>query len=223
MDGFETREHDLGVRGHRRPGPGAADGLVEVRRAYGHELSEIAALFAPALELYRGAGSDSLLDAYLADLVSVRPRFDESEVLVAARDGRIVGTIAFYADVRLEGWSNLPAGWAGFRALVVHPRARGCGIGGTLVQRCIERTRGVGAKTLGIHSISLLADAIRLYERLGFARCPEFDLRAADIFPSEEADGQVALAFRLDAGRRSGRACRQAIGPRTVTEPGSTA
>jgi ribosomal protein S18 acetylase RimI-like enzyme len=78
---------------------------------------------------------------------------------------------------------------------------RGAGIGKALVRRCIERTRDVGAETLGIHTISLLTDAVRLYERLGFVRCPEFDLRAVDIFPSENADEMVGLAFRLDIER----------------------
>jgi predicted N-acetyltransferase YhbS len=161
-------------------------------------LREIAALFAPALEPYRGSASEWILDAYLAELVDVRPRFKEAEVLVAERDGRIVGTIAFYPDVRLEGWSNLPAGWAGFRALAVPPRTRGTGIGQALVRRCIERTRDIGAETLGIHTISLLTDAVKLYQRLGFVRCPEFDLRAADVFPSKHADDMVGLAFRRD-------------------------
>ena len=151
---------------------------------------------------------DWILEAYLAELVDVRPRFEEAEVLVAERDGRIVGTIAFYPDVRLEGWSNLPAGWAGFRALAVPPRMRGAGLGQALVRRCIERTRDVGSETLGIHTISLLTDAVRLYQRLGFVRCPEFDLQAADVFPSDNADEMVGLAFRRDAespgtGRKS--------------------
>jgi predicted N-acetyltransferase YhbS len=201
MDGFETREHEGGVRTHARPDPGPADRAESIRPARASELEEIAMLFAPALQPYRGSGSDWVLDAYLAELIDVRPRFEEAEVLVAEHDGRIVGTIAFYADVRLEGWSNLPAGWAGFRALAVHPRMRGAGIGEALVRRCVERTRDVGAETLGIHTITLLTDAVRLYERLGFARCREFDLRAADVFASETADEMVGLAFRLDVMR----------------------
>ena len=203
MDGYGTREPESGVRMSPRPDPWRADQPVSIRPAGARELSEIAALYAPALEPYRGSGSDWILDAYLGELMDVRPRFEEAEVLVAERDGRIVGTIAFYADVRLEGWSNLPAGWAGFRALAVHPRMRGAGIGQALVQRCIERTRDVGAETLGIHTITLLTDAVRLYGRVGFARCPEFDLQAADIFPSENADEMVGLAFRLDVERAS--------------------
>ena len=198
MDRFVTREPEGGVRTSSRPDPAHADEPIPTRPAQARELREIAALFAPALEPYRGSGSDWILDPYLAELVDVNRRFAESEVLVAEHGGRIVGTIAFYADVRVEGWSNLPAGWAGFRALAVAPRMRRVGIGKALVQRCIERTRDVGAETLGIHTISVLTDAVRLYERLGFVRCPEFDLRAADIFPSEHADEMVALAFRRD-------------------------
>jgi len=208
MDGFETREREVGARTHRRPDPWASDERISIRSAQAHELEDVAALFPLALEPYRGSGSDWVLDAYLAELADVRSRFDEAEVLIAERDG-MVGTIAFYPDVRLEGWSTLPGGWAGLRALAVHPHARRAGVGQALVRRCVERTRDVGAETLGIHTISLLTDAVRLYERLGFVRCPEFDLRAAEIFPSESADETMALAFRLDVGtaavRRSGR------------------
>jgi GNAT superfamily N-acetyltransferase len=201
MDGFGTREPEGGVRTHSRPGPRRAGRSVALRQARAGELDEIASLFAPALQPYRGSGADWILDAYLAELEDGRRRFEEAEVVVAEHDGRIVGTIAFYADVRLEGWSNLPGGWAGFRALAVHPCMRGGGIGEALVRGCVERSRDVGAATLGIHTISLLTDAVRLYERLGFVRCPEFDLRAADIFPSEHADETVGLAFRLDLAR----------------------
>ena len=196
MDGFETREREVGARTHRRPDPWASDERISIRSAQAHELEDVAALFPLALEPYRGSGSDWVIDAYLAELADVRSRFDEAEVLIAERDG-MVGTIAFYPDVRLEGWSNLPAGWAGFRALAVAARRR-TGIGQALVRRCIQRTREIGAETLGIHTISLLTDAVSLYQRLGFVRCPEFDLRAADVFPSDNADETVGLAFRRD-------------------------
>jgi len=192
MAGFAAHEQRVAVGAPERP-----DLAASIRPARNSELDEIAGLFAPALAPYRGGVQDWILDAYLAELVDVRPRFEEAEVLVAEHDGRIVGTIAFYPDVRLEGWSNLPAGWAGFRALAVAARRR-TGIGQALVRRCIQRTREIGAETLGIHTISLLTDAVRLYQRLGFVRCPEFDLRAADVFPSDNADETVGLAFRRD-------------------------
>jgi len=203
MAGFAAHEERVEVGAPERP-----DLDASIRPARNSELDEIAGLFAPALAPYRGGVQDWILDAYLAELVDVRPRFEEAEVLVAEHDQRIVGTIAFYPDVRLEGWSNFPAGWAGFRALAVAPRTRGTGIGQALVRRCIQRTREIGAETLGIHTISLLTDAVRLYQRLGFVRCPEFDLRAADVFTSDNADDMVGLAFRRDVespgtGRKS--------------------
>ena len=203
MAGFAAHEKRVEVGAPERP-----DLDASIRPARNSELDEIAGLFAPALAPYRGGVQDWILDAYLAELVDVRPRFEEAEVLVAEHDECIVGTIAFYPDVRLEGWSNLPAGWAGFRALAVAPRRRGTGIGQALVRRCIQRTREIGAETLGIHTISLLTDAVRLYQRLGFVRCPEFDLRAADVFTSDNADDMVGLALRRDVespgtGRKS--------------------
>jgi len=131
-------------------------------------------------------------------LLDVRSRFEVAETYVAVTAGRVVGSVAFYPDVALEGWSKLPAGWAGFRALVADPDVRGAGVGRTLVEHCIHRAQEVGAPVLGIHTVSLLEDAVRLYGRVGFVRCPEYDLRAAEVFPAHGADYTVGLAFRYD-------------------------
>jgi GNAT superfamily N-acetyltransferase len=195
MDVFAASdERQDGIRVQARPDPPSPS----IRLAVESELEEIASLFAPGLEPYRGTGDDWIVDNYLADLMKVAERFGVAETWVAAVGEELVGSVAFYRDVALEGWSNLPTGWAGFRALVVHPRARGCGVGRLLVERCIERTRDVHAPTLGIHSIALLTDAIRLYERMGFARCPEYDLRARDVFGAPRGKDMPGPAFRYD-------------------------
>ena len=49
---------------------------------------------------------------------------------------------------------------------------------------------------LGVFSDNI--PARRLYERLGFERCPEYDLRAADVFGSTTDDDLTGLAFRYD-------------------------
>lgn len=196
MDGSAASDRKGGIR--VRPPHPHPDLAVRLRPAAEEDLDSIAALFAPALEQYRGKGAEWLLDAYLAELVDVAGRFEAAETYVAVTAGRIVGSIAFYRDVVLEGWSTLPQGWSGFRALVVHPDAQGAGVGRLLVEHCIRRSRQVGAPVLGIHTVSLLEDAVRLYERLGFVRCPEYDLHAADVFPAHGADNMIALAFRYD-------------------------
>ncbi len=182
-----------------RSRPDPASRSVAIRLAREDEVDAIADLFAPGLRGYRGRGDDWIVDAYLSELLDVRSRLGAAETYVALVDERLVGSIAFYRDVVLEGWSNLPSGWAGFRALVVHPDARGRGVGRLLVERCVMRAHEVGAPALGIHTIDLLDDAVRLYERLGFVRCPEFDLPAAHVFPVPGADdGLLGLAFRRD-------------------------
>ena len=197
-DSAAPEQHGIRVRAHLDPGDAATWPVV--RRARTDELAGVAALFAPGLAPYRGTDADPLLDAYLTDLEDIRPRFEVAEVYLALDRGRTVGSVSFYPDVRLEGWSNLPAGWSGFRALVVHPDARGSGIGRALLETCIARTRAVGAPVLGLHTIELLADAVRLYERLGFVRCPEFDLRAVDVFPGSYPDVINVAAYMLEVG-----------------------
>jgi GNAT superfamily N-acetyltransferase len=214
MDGFAaSEERHAGIRVPSRPDPRRP--RLRVRLAREDELVTIRALFGPALEGYRGTAADPLLSAYLRDLVEgVRERWEVSETYVALLERRVVGSVAFYRDVALEGWSNLPAGWAGFRALVVDPAARGGGVGRALVEQCLARGRDVGAAVLGIHSADYLSHAVELYDRMGFVRCPEFDLAAKVVFPTDSGADVMAIAFRYELAGK-------ATGPRTVTEPGS--
>ena len=203
MDGFVAPEWEGGVRARsaRPASPSADASATRIRRAVEDDLEVLASLFRPALEPYRGREGDWIVDAYLAELMNVHGRMDVGETYVATSEGRLVGSIVFYPDVALEGWSTFPAGWAGFRALVVDPVFRGAGIGRTLVELCLARGRDVGAPVLGIHTVPLLDDAVKLYERVGFVRCPEFDMLAADVFPTAGADDMRALAFRVGLAR----------------------
>lgn len=181
----------------KRPGPSAA--RLSIRLAREDELDTIAGFFGPALDGYRSTSADAILEAYSRDLVDgVRERFEAAETYVALLDGRVVGAVVFYRDVALEGWSNLPAGWAGFRALVVDPAARGAGVGRALVEQCLVRGRESGAAILGIHSADYLSHAVQLYGRMGFVRCPEFDLPASAAFPVAGEDDTIAIAFRYE-------------------------
>lgn len=182
---------------HAHPDPTA--GRPSIRLAREDELDIIGALFGPALEGYRGTDADTVVNAYLRDLVEgVRERWEVAETYVALVEGRVAGSVAFYQDVALEGWSNLPAGWTGFRALVVDPAARGVGVGRALVEQCLARGREVGAAVLGIHSADYLSHAVELYDRMGFVRCPEYDLAARAAFPVAGGADVIAIAFRYE-------------------------
>ena len=76
-----------------------------------------------------------------------------------------------------------------FRMLAVAPHAQGRGVGELLVRHVVDRFREEGAGAVVLSSTPAMTTAHRLYERLGFARCP-----ARDWAPMP---GVQLLAYRL--------------------------
>ena len=74
--------------------------------------------------------------------------------------------------------------------LAVAPHAQGQGVGEALARHVIDRFREEGAVAVVLSSTPLMDAAHRLYERLGFGRCPERDW--------EPMPGVELLAFRLE-------------------------
>jgi predicted N-acetyltransferase YhbS len=172
-----------------------------IRPALKRESPEVASVIEAAFAQYQSEVPPRIFEAYLADLRHLDDHWAESEMLVAERGGRIVGTVAFYGDASTEGL-GLPKEWAGFRRLAVHPAVRGHGIGQALTRACIDAARKRGAPALGIHTSSFMQAACRIYEDVGFLRCPEYDLRAVDILGLDEDAGEVAvIAYKLEMGR----------------------
>lgn len=123
-----------------------------------------------------------------------------TEVFVAelreAPDRGLAGLVAFVLprDLEFENVSP-PAADCGFRFLAVDPAVQGRGVGRALVERCIAEGRRRGCRRLGIHSMDYMRAAHRLYERLGFRRRPDLDVR----FPTG-----IGLAFDLDLADDAG-------------------
>ncbi|MFC9587403.1 GNAT family N-acetyltransferase [Streptomyces yangpuensis] len=114
-------------------------------------------------------------DAYLNVLRDVAGRAARAEVLVAERDGRVLGGVTFAAPgsplADIAGPDE-----AEFRMLAVAHAARGQGAGEALVKACVERARAVeGVTALVLSTQRGMAGAHRIYVRLGFERTPERD------------------------------------------------
>ena len=104
--------------------------------------------------------------------------------------GEVVGAVAFVlpGDEEFEDLRP-PAGDCGFRFLAVAPPAQGSGAGAALVDRVITDARERGCHRMIIHSMAFMTAAHGLYERRGFVRRPDLDVR----FPSG-----IGYAFALD-------------------------
>ncbi|MFJ3828632.1 GNAT family N-acetyltransferase [Streptomyces sp. NPDC090046] len=128
-------------------------------------------------------------DAYLNVLRDVAGRAARAEVLVAERDGRLLGGVTFAAPGSPLADIAAPDE-AEFRMLAVAHEARGQGAGEALVRACIERAKALeGVTGLVLSTQRSMAGAHRIYLRLGFVRTPE-----RDWAPIE---GLTLLAYRL--------------------------
>jgi len=116
-----------------------------------------------------------------------------AHLLVAERDGEVVGVVALLAP---EEPSRAVAGAeeAELARLVVGSTARRCGIGSDLAERCATLAREQGWKAIALWSRSYQTAGHRLYESLGYERMPERD--------STDETGFGRLVFRLSLERQ---------------------
>jgi ribosomal protein S18 acetylase RimI-like enzyme len=110
--------------------------------------------------------------------------------LVAEADGTVVGY------VRVQPVTPLPenAHVHGIAGLAVAPAARGRGVASALLSAAAQHARERGARKLSLRVLSTNEAALRLYERLGFAR--EGTLREEFLIDGRYVD-DVLMARRL--------------------------
>ncbi|HVL32915.1 MAG TPA: GNAT family N-acetyltransferase [Actinomycetota bacterium] len=131
---------------------------------------------------------------YFVDIADVRSRLESSRLIVAERDGDIVGAVTFYprGGAHYEGDTvSWPDDWPSFRLLAVHPSARGLRLGKALTEECMRRARELGASVIALHTTVVMDVARAMYERMGFVRVPEYD-----FYPIPGSDF-VVMAYAL--------------------------
>jgi GNAT superfamily N-acetyltransferase len=115
-----------------------------------------------------------------------------AQIVAEEESGALVGTVLLFpagAVMPNPGGTAIPLEWPEVRLLAVAPAARGKGLARRLMEECIQRARAAGAPALTLHTADLMAVAMRLYERMGFTRAPELDIRPAP--------GILAKGYRL--------------------------
>lgn len=114
-------------------------------------------------------------DEYLERLRATGSRAAEARLLVAVDDaGAVLGTITVshhggpWADIARPREAEL-------RMLAVDPNVRGRGVGEALLRAGIERGLADGAERVVLSTMTAMATAQRMYDRIGLHRAPERD------------------------------------------------
>ncbi len=161
---------------------------IKTRDARTDELDAVGKLLEDAYREYSSLVPAEAWESYRQDIVDVRSRLAESQLVVAELNGELAGAVTLY----LHGSNSLPwpSDWAGIRLLGVRPGIRGKGVGSALMNECVRRCRTAGLRVIGLHTTVAMDVARRLYEKMGFVRTPEYDFHPDD--------GVVVMAYRLD-------------------------
>jgi len=146
--------------------------IVRLARLTDHDA--IREVVRAAYQQYEPVTGSELFSRYIDDLLDFERHSRHGQLIVAELDGAVRGSGAFYPDVSVQGL-GWPPGWAGGRALAVHPDARGHGVAQALLAAAECLARHHGAPVFALHTASFMTTAIALYDRLGYRRAPEFD------------------------------------------------
>lgn len=159
---------------------------------------EHAATGAAVLAAYDAVGRMSA--GYRDELADTAARDGAGSTVLVAVDGSdlerpdVLGTITVVAGCSAH-FEHPGAGDGGFRALAVVPGEQGRGVGRALVEAAIARGRDDGWRRLVITTMEWMHGAQRLYERMGFDRRADLDVR----FPTG-----VGHAYALDLSPLAG-------------------
>ncbi|WP_042211166.1 GNAT family N-acetyltransferase [Paenibacillus borealis] len=101
--------------------------------------------------------------------------------IVAELDGQIVGSVLlFTSSESAYGRPEMDIHTPIIRLLAVSPAVRGRGVARLLIREAAERSLALGAASLNLHTSDMMASAIKLYEKLGFRRAYETDIKNGD-------------------------------------------
>jgi ribosomal protein S18 acetylase RimI-like enzyme len=142
---------------------------LTIRPAAPAEFAAVADLCEAAYAEFIAPESD-----YGAVLRDVAPRAADAELLVAADDGRVLGTVTFVPHGGPLGEIAAPHETE-FRMLAVDLGAQRRGVGAALLGSVLEGTRALGRTGVVCSTLPEMRVAHRAYERAGFRRAPERD------------------------------------------------
>lgn len=146
---------------------------LEIRAATADDLPAIVAMLADdPLGAQRESPGDLTPYRKALELLTADPN---QHVVVAVRDGRVIGTLQLTI---IPGLSHKGATRALIEAVRIHADERSSGLGSRLIEWAIDTSRRLDCQMVQLTSDKTRTDAHRFYERLGFTASHEgFKLR----------------------------------------------
>jgi ribosomal protein S18 acetylase RimI-like enzyme len=141
----------------------------------GQMLRDYRAADAPAVNRVALAAFKQFRDAYAdwpamaATVGNMAALAGAGEIVVAERDGAVVGAVAYIPPHRPKA-RYFEESWPIIRMLVVDPAQRGKGVGRALTDDCVRRAGRDGATVIALHTSPIMTVALSMYRRMGFER-----------------------------------------------------
>ena len=158
---------------------------LTIRVAREDELDKVAELIVEAYAEYAAQMSPDAWSSFAVDIANVRGRRGDAEILVAERDGELVGTLSQYGQ-----WRGAQEGRISLRLIAVPPAERGGGVGRSLMEYSIENARNTNKRRVSLTTMEEMEFMRDLAIKLGFEREPTLD--------HEPAPGVRARGWALD-------------------------
>lgn len=138
-------------------------------RPYRYEdAASVNAVALAAFAQYKGVYSDwDVLERGVRSMTSLA---DTGEIIVAEIDGKVAGAVGYIGPEGSPRADFFAREWPIIRMLVVHPSARGRGLGRALTKGCCDLAWRDGAKIIALHTSPAMESALELYLRMGFKR-----------------------------------------------------
>lgn len=160
---------------------------LTIRHPGEDELDIVASLMVDAYAEYAERMSPDAWSAFAQHIANVQGLIRDGELVVAERDGRIVGAVTLFTH-----WRGAQFDAYGVRMLAVPPPERGTGVARALMEESIRRARADGKARVVLTATQEMEEAREVFHHLGFGREPALDHEPA---PGVRAEG---YALKLD-------------------------
>ncbi|MFE5323069.1 GNAT family N-acetyltransferase [Paenibacillus sp. NPDC056579] len=155
--------------------------LITIRDAGAADEEAVRQLMLGAYEQYAAVLPPARWEAYRESIASSAHGDGPIARIVAEIEGEIVGSVQLFdSSLAAYGRPELDIRSPIIRLLSVSPQSRGLGIATELIKESVRRCLALKASALHLHTSDMMQSAVRLYERLGFERAADKDIRNGD-------------------------------------------